>query len=306
VWYLESELVILTFASRCDILLDADPPICQHCKQYGFECTFFLPIAETRFKKKKLEEEAAAAAAEKEKEKQDVSITTAVTTSPRLETHSKSDVNVFGPTSAAHLLHSQASISPRIYESYDLRYHHVWEVSKTGDGLIHVEKPPNDEQHRALSKPVDMRIERDVVEQLLNAYFTDVAPVLPVITKAEFLANPSPPPVLLYSMCLVAASRRGVPQSVFDSIRYAVNGLIKAEDVLSTASITNVQALLILCMMGDCHSQFVPSALSALWIRLGTAIRMAQDLGLHRAEAVKHDIELRRRLWAVCVISDRW
>lgn len=48
---------------------DSDPPKCQHCNQYGFECTFFLPITETRFKKKKMEEEAAAAAAaEKEKE----------------------------------------------------------------------------------------------------------------------------------------------------------------------------------------------------------------------------------------------
>ena len=44
-------------------MVDADPPICHHCKQYGFECTFFLPITETRFKKKRLEEEAAAAAA---------------------------------------------------------------------------------------------------------------------------------------------------------------------------------------------------------------------------------------------------
>jgi hypothetical protein len=36
----------------------------------------------------------------------------------------------------------------------------------------------------------------------------------------------------------------------------------------------NVQALLILCMTGDCHSQFVPTALSAMWARLGSAIRM--------------------------------
>jgi len=58
----------LTFVlcDRCDILPDSEPPFCQHCKQYGFDCTFFLPIAETRFKKKKLEEEAAAhASAEK-------------------------------------------------------------------------------------------------------------------------------------------------------------------------------------------------------------------------------------------------
>lgn len=41
---------------RCDILTDSEPPSCQHCKQYGFECTFFLPITETRFKKKKTED----------------------------------------------------------------------------------------------------------------------------------------------------------------------------------------------------------------------------------------------------------
>lgn len=29
-------------------------------------------------------------------------------------------------------------------------------------------------------------------------------------------------------------------------------------------------------------------------------------MGLHRAEAVKQNIELRRRLWSLCVISDRW
>lgn len=35
---------------------DTDPLICQHCKQYHYECTFYLPISETRFKKKKMEE----------------------------------------------------------------------------------------------------------------------------------------------------------------------------------------------------------------------------------------------------------
>jgi hypothetical protein len=35
-------------------------------------------------------------------------------------------------------------------------------------------------------------------------------------------------------------------------------------------------------------------------------VLQAQDLGLHRAESVKQNIELRRRLWGICVISDRW
>jgi hypothetical protein len=149
-------------------------------------------------------------------------------------------------------------------------------VTQSGDGLIQVLEPSSGDTPPALQKPVDMRIERDVVEKLVNAYFLEVAPILPVITQDEFLSNASPPPILLYSICLVAAARREVPQSVFDAIRYAVNTVIKAEDVLSTASIINVQSLLILCMVGDCHSQFVPNALSALWIRLGTAIRMVR------------------------------
>lgn len=280
---------------RCDILTETDPPVCQHCKQYSFECTFFLPITETRFKKKKTEEEVP----EKDKAESSRSF------SAHVEPQAKRDVGVYGPTSPAHLLHSSATISSRVYETYDQRYHLTYKVSKSGDGLIQVQKPV-DEQPLTHPKSADLHIERDVIEKLVNVYFSDVAPILPIITKAEFLQTSNPAPILLYSMCLVAAARREVPQKVFDSIRFAVNSIIKADDVLSTASIVNVQALLILCMTGDCHSQFVPTALSALWIRLGTAIRMAQDLGLHRAESLTQNIEHRRRLWGACLICDRW
>ena len=71
---------------RCDILAESEPPVCQHCKQYGFDCTFFLPITETRFKKKKLEEDA-----EREREKERNS-----TSSPNQEGSRASDVRVFG------------------------------------------------------------------------------------------------------------------------------------------------------------------------------------------------------------------
>lgn len=280
---------------RCDILPDSEPPVCQHCKQYGFECTFFLPITETRFKKKTKQEDDSA-----DKDKLDTSKT------PSHDTQSKREIGVYGPTSTAHLLHSQATIPSRVYEGYDLRYNYTFEVSQSGDGLIQIQKPVYPEQQPSLPKPVDIRVEPETIQQLVNAYFADVAPLLPVVTQAEFLANNNPPPILLYSMCLVAAARREVPQAIFDSIRYTVNNIIKADDVLSTATTANVQALLILCMTGDCHSQFVPSALSALWVRSGVAIRMAQDLGLHRAESVSQNIELRRRLWGACVISDRW
>ncbi|KAL5490395.1 hypothetical protein ACEPAI_5228 [Sanghuangporus weigelae] len=287
---------------RCDVLNESEPPVCQHCKQYGFECTFFLPITETRFKKKRLEEEAQVAAAAAEREKTAENEGSQTSPFPDTARHARVD----GPTSMTHLLHSTATIPPRAYHSYDQRYHHIWEVGKTGDGLIQVLEPSTDSP--SLPKPIDLHVERDVIEKLINSYFTDIAPLVPIVTQAEFLAlsDPSPPPMLLYSICLIAASKRDVPQAVFDSLRGAVNDVMKSEDVLSTASIVNVQSLLILSQCADCHSQFVPNALSALWIRLGTAIRMAQDLGLHRAEAVKTNIEMRRRVWGACVITDRW
>ncbi|KIP12269.1 hypothetical protein PHLGIDRAFT_82021 [Phlebiopsis gigantea 11061_1 CR5-6] len=287
---------------RCDVLSDADPPECQHCKQYGFDCTFFLPITETRFRKQRLEL-LKAEEEEKERVKQD----SQTAQSPSADNSRSSEVRVFGPTSPAYMLHSSAMISSRSYESYDMRYHHTWDVSSSNDGVIQVHEPQPGELQLAHPKPVELKVEeRDVIEKLVNAYFTDIAPMLPVVTREEFIASSPPQPILLYAICLVTAARREVPQSTFDSIRYTVNSLIKQEDILSTASIVNLQALLILSMCGDCHSQFAPNALSALWVRLGAAIRMAQDLGLHRAEAVKQNIELRRRLWVICVILDRW
>lgn len=184
-------------------------------------------------------------------------------------------INSTGPTSPAYLLHSSAMISSRTYESYDMRYHHTWDVSSGNDGVIQVHEPQPGEMQLAHPKPVELQVEqRDVIEKLVNAYFTDVAPMLPVVTREEFIASSPPQPILLYAMCLIAAARREVPQTTFDSIRYTVNGLIKQEDILSTASIVNLQALLILAMCGDCHSQFAPHALSSLWVRLGCAIRM--------------------------------
>ena len=72
---------------RCDVIADTDPPICQHCKQYGFDCTFFLPITETRFKKKRLEEEAER---ERERDKE------RSTSSPHTDGARGADVRVFG------------------------------------------------------------------------------------------------------------------------------------------------------------------------------------------------------------------
>ena len=123
-------------------------------------------------------------------------------------------MTVKGPTSAPYLLHSSAMIPPRTYETYDMRYHHTWDVSARGDGVIQVNEPHQSELQLSHPKPVNLQIERDVVEKLVNSYFSEVAPLLPIITREEFLASSPPPAVLLYSICLVAATRREVPQAV--------------------------------------------------------------------------------------------
>ncbi|KIJ26445.1 hypothetical protein M422DRAFT_71920, partial [Sphaerobolus stellatus SS14] len=285
---------------RCDVLADADPPVCQHCKQYGFDCTFFLPITETRFKKKRLEEEAAASSSTPTAKPEEGRRTD----TPK--TDAKGETKIFGPTNVAYLLHSTATVPTRAYESYDLRYHLTVENNKSGDNFIQVHEPPPSESAPPVARNADMRVERDMIERLVNQYFKDLAPIYTVITREEFLASSPPAPLLLYSICSVAAASRDISQTVFENLRSAVSMVIKAEDVLSTTSMVNVQALLILGMCGDCHSQYVPKALSAFWLRSGTAIRMAQDLGLHRAESVKQNLETRRRLWSACVIADRW
>jgi Fungal specific transcription factor domain len=172
-------------------------------------------------------------------------------------------------------LHSQANVAAKVYESYDQRHHHTFTIGESGDGFIRIQKPTAEEQQASHARPV-FHVEPEIIQSLVNAYFTDIAPILPIVTKAEFLATSNPPPVLLYSMCLVAAARREVDPAVFDAIRHTVNSIIKSDDVLSESKLVNVQALLILSMSGDCHSQFVPTALSSLWIRLGTAIRMVR------------------------------
>ncbi|KAG8835536.1 hypothetical protein FRC17_002765, partial [Serendipita sp. 399] len=275
--------------TRCDVLPDTDPPLCAHCKQYNYDCTFFLPIQETRFKKKRQEEESA------------------------LQLHGRSygsgpsterrepqvDVRTYGPTSIPFMINSTANL--HISSLDGLQPRNIWGVIFAGDGYIKVSAPtaPSTPELPSPIKAPDVRVERDIVERLINSYFTNIAPIFPVITKSEFVAfQPNPPPILLYSICLMAASLRDTPRGLFDLFRKTVSSLMRSEDVLSTPTMANIQALLILSMSGDCHGTQTSSLMSFAWTRTGTAIRMAQDLNLHRAEAIKEGTETRRRVWA--------
>ncbi|KAN0111618.1 hypothetical protein V8E52_008356 [Russula decolorans] len=125
------------------------------------------------------------------------------------------DSRVYGMrTRLQRIFFIRVPLPSRLYENHDARHHHTWEVLQSGDGLIQALEPTAGDTVPPWQKPIDMRIERDVVEKLVDAYFLEIAPILPVITQAEFLPTPSPPPTLFYSICLVAAAQREVPQNV--------------------------------------------------------------------------------------------
>ncbi|UZJ54827.1 hypothetical protein CBS101457_004147 [Exobasidium rhododendri] len=433
---------------RCDVIDDGGPITgnvnngnggltCAHCKQYGFDCTFFLPITETRFKKKREREAeelataAAAAAASAASSDintrsgsvsrlhppavsfmssspfrapsmmpshsfhstQDSSVTTTTTTSSYLDAQTnqisasqewprrrpesgsstttpsssreqdfaRNDVNaspkgsasasvsskskttkmgsdtppppdtrVLGPTSIAYVVHSTAFVPGAAIEQHDLKHNQTFEVGASGDGIIKFHKPPkghasfvkgeegeDDEDADTLEslripESVRGRLAGDVAEKLVNTYFEKIGFLFPIVTKSEFLHLSPPPPLLLYAICGVAALSRDVPKEVLTAVKSSLNSLFRHMDLLSNSSNLTVKALLIMSLHSDLHGNTAVQGGTRCWNRVGAAIRMAQDLGLHRDASGRDDLdddafflEQKRRIWGCCVTADR-
>nr|ODN90018.1 hypothetical protein L203_01936 [Cryptococcus depauperatus CBS 7841] len=316
---------------RCDIL-PSNPSlgrygqqICANCKSNEIECTFFLPITETRFKKKNTASDISIPDAVGEYSPSSVTKHQFLGHVPSYENmgdhrDNEGTSRVEGPTSISFLLHT--SVPPIQNEAYDLRHHNSWEVLEDGNGLIRVNAPPTatgyadadphdpTKAHNRLNRPV---LSAQTMSLLVNAYFNDIAPLFPIISRTEFASKSNPSPLLLYSICGLGATRRQFPKELFTGVRGVINGLLRSNDMLSNARFENVQALLLLAQVGDLHAQPIAPTASAAFIRTGVAIRMAQDLGLHRELSRRTEsaqdlafIELRRRVWSTCVIMDRW
>ena len=105
----------------------------------------------------------------------------------------------------------------------------------------------------------------------------------------------------------MAATGRSIPSQVLNTCRQSFNNALSG-DTLMRSSITTIQALLIASLNTDSHSTSLGSSGSAIWLRSGTAIRMAQDLALHKEtpNATPEENNKRRRIWAMVVIMDRW
>lgn len=236
-----------------------------------------------------------------------------------------SDTRVLGPTSIAYIVHSTAFVPGAAIEQHDLKHHQTFEVGASGDGIIKFHRPPKG--HAAMLDWEDAgesydiakipelirgRLAGDVAEKLVNSYFEKVGHLFPVMTKSEFLHLSPPPPLLLYSICGVAALSRDVPKEVLTAVKMTLNGLFKDLDLLSNSNDKTVKALLIMSLHSDLHGNTAVQGGTRCWNRVGSAIRMAQDLGLHRDASGRDDVdddafflEQKRRIWGCCVTADR-
>ncbi|KAI9268930.1 fungal-specific transcription factor domain-containing protein [Phascolomyces articulosus] len=162
----------------------------------------------------------------------------------------------------------------------------------------------------------------ELVDCMIHAFFNHIHPHCPVVNKVSFLEqyyfqNPhAPDEYLLYAICAVSTLFlsmeddlvtgttvcRETVVAVRNSLREKANKIL--EVVYKRSQISTVQTLVLLSMFvsmaGDDDDD------SVHWY----AIRMAQDLGLHRSSTrwllPENEIELRRRIWYAVYIMDKW
>ncbi|KAF9984279.1 hypothetical protein BGZ75_004133 [Mortierella antarctica] len=159
---------------------------------------------------------------------------------------------------------------------------------------------------------------RDLADHLIDCYFTFIHPYMPVLHKPTFMRqyrNPDPqmrPPGVLLNAMFAIASRYSThpeivgtdPESFGDEYFNRAKRLIDYEYELPRQS--SIQALLLMTIYRFTSAK----SGGRVWVMLGMAIRMAQDMGMHRSSARWHlpplETELRKRLWWACYVMDRW
>lgn len=195
--------------------------------------------------------------------------------------------------------------------------HAYWEVREDEHGRIKVEaqaENPDDSDGTQAQRLAKYVLPGQMMTALVNSYFDNDHAYLPIVNRADFIRQAKPYPLLLYAMCAATATRREFPRHVFQRMRGLVNGLIRANEILSHARLEHIQALLLCCTNGDLNAQPTAPTASAANLRLGVACRMGQDLGLHREQTTEKPhtaeqveaLELRRRLWAALMTYDAW
>ncbi|WRT69916.1 uncharacterized protein IL334_006907 [Kwoniella shivajii] len=154
----------------------------------------------------------------------------------------------------------------------------------------------------------EQQIRADVIAKLISFYTTQIAPLNPVIPPHRVNQAIETSSFILSSVLAVASLSRDVPSSIYASIRDRLQRELEKE-LGKGSTLPQVQALLICGMSHELHGETNMEGGSNCWIRIGTAIRQAQDIGLHRLNPSHWLPEMyadRTRAWLAAIITDRW
>ncbi|KAG9072011.1 Transcriptional activator of fatty acid utilization [Linnemannia hyalina] len=161
---------------------------------------------------------------------------------------------------------------------------------------------------------------QDLADHLIDTYWTYIHPHMPVLHKPLFMrqyknADPEkrPPAVLLNAMFSIASRFSDHPEIVglSDPEDFGVEYFSRAKRLvdldMDMPRQASIQALLLMTLY-----RFTSTKCGGrgVWVMLGQATRMAQDLGMHRNSArwslPPLETEIRKRLWWACYVMDRW
>ncbi|PKC71209.1 hypothetical protein RhiirA1_532180 [Rhizophagus irregularis] len=191
-------------------------------------------------------------------------------------------------------------------------------TKKIANGQI-ITVPSNDWNNPSLKRiGPNMVIEfppKDLCDKLLDAYWNQVHPFMPFIDKEDLMEKYNnleahySSIILFYAIFALSTRYIDDPAIKYYSEEYSGSSFYtKARELLrdefDKPSISVVQALLLLSV------QISGQKDSITWVYIGLAIRIAQDMGLHRDSAKwnidERQSEVRRRVWWACVVVDRF
>ncbi|KAI9499255.1 fungal-specific transcription factor domain-containing protein [Zychaea mexicana] len=178
----------------------------------------------------------------------------------------------------------------------------------------------SDDATREATEQTEELVPRKVIETLIHCYFDMPNTTLPILNKEEYLdafeerKTPPPPTLLTYAICsyacfLISSEHPAFAEAgmgceqVFHALVDRAAQLIRHDYLVPR--ISTIKALVILCSLPTYSTSSYRN-----WILAGMAVRMAQDVGLHRTvktdQMSKEHVEARKRLWYSVYVTDRW